>query len=287
MARTPTFTAIEKWVEKSEIDYMTYFIKTWIPFNAWYNRNYDSNWSDRQKIEEIKEDQSNAYYKTISDLLENRASSQLGEEFRGYIGALHAQLEAIQLEYSNRHDEVEILSFTSCLKSKNLTNKIEEVHNGIRYYLERFDGQHFDATSNVKMTIKDRSGNTTFNFEHNCYDVEHTQNELSREPLVSFNQRLQAIKYLEELKPIIVKSALQEGSQTYDSQNYYECGVYKFVRDMGSTTNPSYYTTAALIEILYQLRNLLFHGQIEPTPEVQPIYKNAYLIMRMLIPKLT
>ena len=53
MARTTTMTAIEKWVNKSENDCMTYFIKTWIPYNVWYNRNYPDG-NDRAKIQEIK-----------------------------------------------------------------------------------------------------------------------------------------------------------------------------------------------------------------------------------------
>ena len=39
----------------------------------------------------------------------------------------------------------------------------------------------------------------------------------------------------------------------------------------------------ALIEILYQLRNTLFHGEITPTPEIQKVYEPAYLILKRII----
>ena len=284
MARTPTMTAIEKWVNKSEIDYMTYFIKTWIPFNAWYNRNY-LNGSDRAKIQEIKKDSGNAFYKAISDLLEGRISAQEGEEFRGYIGALHSQLEASQIIYHYRPQHEDVLSFERCLKSINDRNITNESYDGITYYLERVDSPTFGEVSEVKITIKNRSNKTTFNYTHNVFDVSHVQAEMESKS-ISYNQSAQVISYLENLHPIIIKSALQETYMSGNENHCYECGNYSFVRNPSNTTNPSYQTTAALIEVLYQLRNLLFHGQIEPTPDIQPIYQNAYLIMRMLIPKL-
>ena len=284
MARTTTMTAIEKWVEKSEIDYMTYFIKTWIPFNAWYNRNY-ADGNDRAKIQKIKGDSGNAFYKRVSDLLEGSISAQEGEEFRGYIGALHSQLEALQIRYNYRPQEEDVLSFSRCLKSINDRKVINGDYDGITYYLERFDSPTFGEVSEVKVTIKNRSGNTTFNYTHNKFDIAHAETELHAQ-ISSLTQIKQAISYLQQLEPIIIKSALQDDLSSLLVGHSYDCGAFSFVRNPSNATNPSYQTTAALIQVLYQLRNLLFHGQIEPTPEMQPVYQNAYLIMRMLIPKL-
>ena len=102
---------------------------------------------------------------------------------------------------------------------------------------------------------------------------------------VNRNQIDQALSYFDQLKPIIINSALQDSSKFDSPDHYYDCGVYKFVR-VAENTNPGFFITASLIEVLYQLRNLLFHGQISPSPETQPLYQNAYLIMRMLIQKL-
>ena len=283
MARTPTVTAIEKWVDKSEIDYMTYFIKTWIPFNAWYNRNYPSG-SDRQTIQEIKRDSSNNFNRAIADLLEDRVGAQEGGEFRGYIGSLHKHLEALQIRYFYRPNEEDTLSFIKCLKSTNSEYVITKSYGSITYYLKRLDSNTFGAVSEVKITIKNRAGRTTFNYSHNEYDVEHAKAEMASSS-VNYNQIKQAISYLERLEPIKVKSALQSNLNSSESNHYYNCGTYLFVRNPDST-DQNCQTTAALIEVLYQLRNLLFHGQVDPTPEMQPVYQNAYLIMRMLIPKL-
>ena len=139
--------------------------------------------------------------------------------------------------------------------------------------------------SEVKITIKNRSNVKTFNYTHDEFDVSHVQAKMKSES-ISYNQSAQVISYLQQLEPIVVKGALQEYFHSLLDGFSYDCGVYSFVRDPHNTTNPSYQTTAALIEVLYQLRNLLFHGQIDPTPEMQPVYQNAYLIMRMLIPRL-
>jgi hypothetical protein len=39
----------------------------------------------------------------------------------------------------------------------------------------------------------------------------------------------------------------------------------------------------SIIEILYNLRNALFHGEINPSPDVQKIYKEAYNVLYPLI----
>ena len=33
-------TAISKWIDKSEPDFYTLFIKAWIPYNSWYMCNF-------------------------------------------------------------------------------------------------------------------------------------------------------------------------------------------------------------------------------------------------------
>jgi hypothetical protein len=45
---------IKQWLEKSEVDYFTQFVKAWIPFNAWYRREYDTLEKERDVPNEIK-----------------------------------------------------------------------------------------------------------------------------------------------------------------------------------------------------------------------------------------
>ena len=181
-----------------------------------------------------------------------------------------------------RHEEVQMLEervqdkdgkyFTDCLvRKKQIQLKPEEV---------------------VRQLLLARL-NTHYGYDFSHMKLEHPvrigRDASKRADIVIFdkdNPNTQVLSYLDGLHPIKTSSALQETDLSGNEAHCYECGNYSFVRNPSNTTNPSYQTTAALFEVLYQLRNLLFHGQIEPTPEIQPIYQNAYLIMRMLIPKL-
>jgi hypothetical protein len=89
-----------------------------------------------------------------------------------------------------------------------------------------------------------------------------------------------------EIIPIRIQTALQ---QTLDKspKNYVECNGINFALDTSATNDQERVVAKALIEILYQLRNILFHGELDPTEDVQPVYENAYQIMRMLVSKLT
>ena len=51
---------------------------------------------------------------------------------------------------------------------------------------------------------------------------------------------------------------------------------YKFIRDPGAIF-------AGLVEVLYSMRNLLFHGELVPDPQANNTYEPAYHLLRYLI----
>ena len=97
-------TAISKWIDKSEPDFYTLFIKAWIPYNSWYMCNfYDEDatpkrTSDKDIINYIKSN-SNAYKDKIITLLRN--SDEESELFRLLISKLHYQLESTPIPNTN------------------------------------------------------------------------------------------------------------------------------------------------------------------------------------------
>lgn len=67
-----TNTHINNWIDRAELDYYTMFIKTWIPFNAWYMRDfYDEsvNRTSDKSIIEFLNSNSNKYRDKIKSLL--------------------------------------------------------------------------------------------------------------------------------------------------------------------------------------------------------------------------
>ena len=87
----PINTTISKWIDKSEPDFYTLFIKAWIPYNSWYMSNfYDEDaspkrTSDKDIISYIKAN-SNAYKDKIVTLLRN--NDEESETFKLQISRL-------------------------------------------------------------------------------------------------------------------------------------------------------------------------------------------------------
>ncbi|MBC8334314.1 MAG: hypothetical protein ISR59_10850 [Anaerolineales bacterium] len=57
---------------------------------------------------------------------------------------------------------------------------------------------------------------------------------------------------------------------------FFEAGAYRFVNDAETLAK-------GVIEVLYLLRNSLFHGEIVPNNDAQHIYAAAYHILHELV----
>lgn len=110
-----TVSHISKWVERSEADYYTMFIKTWIPFNAWYMTNYydeDNGITSDRSIIELVMSGSNPYRDRIVALL--RGSNDDADKFRQRLSMLHRALENNPIPNAD-----EYISFTQVCISNN------------------------------------------------------------------------------------------------------------------------------------------------------------------------
>lgn len=271
---------LKRWIEQSNIDYVTYFIKAWIPFNAWYNSYYTSLDGERAKINATK-NSSNPVRNGINTYLENEG--QEGESFRNFLSGLHNGLQNHHLD--NREGRI---SFHEIIKERNPKNVVdnEEIRN-IKYYLKRIDGGRLGEVTQFQVFLKDRTGRTFFNYEHTEYDLVHLQNSAS---ITANHANLSAAKkeniriFFSQLNPIIITDALETAIQE-SPKNYYQCDSFTFKRDLANTYCRGNYVCKSLVEVLYQLRNILFHGELIPTEGIQPIYRNAYFLLKMMLEK--
>ncbi|MDD7913778.1 hypothetical protein [Polaribacter ponticola] len=268
---------IRMWIEQSDIDYIGHFIKAWIPFNAWYNDTFSSLTSDRQKISAIKS-QNNTVRRGINSLMES--DSQLGQEFRSNLSALYYQLQQNQIDGRDGR-----IWFEDALKEKNNIDLIDNREFGRdKYYLKRTDGQYLGQVSEMKIILKKKSDNsTTFVYTHTEYDITHLQSFPAYQSL-SHTKKEQVRIMFQELKPIRIETLL-ETNKNESPINYYQCDSYVLRRE---PTNSCYsiYVVKALLEILYQLRNVLFHGELVPNKGAQNVYKEAYLVLKMILAKI-
>lgn len=269
---------INRWIEQADIDYIGHFIKAWIPFNAWYNNHYPTLKTDREKISTIKT-QSNTVRNGINAYMES--DSQEGLEFRSYISSLYYQLQQNQIDGRDGR-----IWFDNALKEKNPKNLIDNQDFGhSTYYLLRTDGQSLGEVTEMRVILKKKSdGTTILPYVHNSYNLQHLQADARYQGLSQARREQLRLLFL-ELEPIKTDTVL-ETTKIENPRNYYQCDSYTLRRD---TTNPNCYSIhvcKALIEILYQLRNVLFHGELVPNNGAQKVYKDAYLILRMILEKI-
>ena len=268
---------INRWIDQANIDYIGHYIKAWIPFNAWYNNTYPQQDSDRAKINIIKND-SNTVRNTINTLLET--DSQLSLEFKSHLAALIFQLQEHQID--GREGRI---SFDEIVKEKNLTNQKQISFNRNKYFLRRTDGSFVGQVTAMQINVNKLSDNSSvFNYTHNEYKLEHLQNN-PRYQTLSPQVKEQIRLYYKELEPSITISIMQ-GDPQETPFNYYDCDAYKLKRDLQNPNCYGHIVIKALIEILYQLRNVLFHGELVPNIEAQKAYNSAYHLLKIILDKL-
>jgi hypothetical protein len=257
-----------QWKALSNIDYFTQFVKAWIPFNAWYKNVYPALRNDRACINEVKKVGSVTYNK-IYDYIRNNDANSL--KFKKYIGELHHELERKAI--LNRDERV---SFQNIVLGINPNKIYNETIYSIKYEVEYSVGG--GSSKNVISKLTDKFGNEFFNFPQTDYNIE----ELRRYPDFITLPRPQRT-YLDfgykEINPFKPENMLENSpvdNRDGSPRNYIQMGQYKFINDESKLCQ-------AIIEIIYNLRNVLFHGQIVPDHETVVIYEPAYHILKMLL----
>lgn len=249
----------EAWKALSNIDYFTYFVKAWIPFNAWYRNSYPSLESDAEIMQQIKT-QPNRFKNRIISLLQNTDSDSI--VFKENLSRLHYQLERNPIY--NRGVRI---SFENIVVEENPHTIETRTYRGFSYKVEIDTGNRKKVTS----TIIDPKSVTRLNISQtNGYDLDEIINATQYDVLPPECKRILKACY-EEVNPRKAVSLL-----VTDATNTIKIGNYNFVND-------SELIAKAIITVIYTLRNSLFHGQLVPDRNTQLVYEPAYHILRMLV----
>jgi len=275
-------TAISKWIEKSEPDFYTLFIKSWIPYNSWYMHNFYDEYAsprranDKEIIGYIKNN-SNVYKDKIITLLRN--SDDESNKFKLLISSLYYQLENTPIPNVN-----EKISFNSICISDNANSKgpwtLKESGFSVsgkkdetlprasaRWIFEVIDNRTTKTISRIslfKCSLAELHSNNDFNSLANKYKatVEKCLNEIDP------NKKISVVIPPERKKGKYVKP---QHSICIDSdKNLY------FTDNLEDVSK-------SVIQILYELRCKLFHGEIDPTDTNLGVYEQAFYIQRVLI----
>ncbi|MCQ2367429.1 MAG: hypothetical protein MJ109_00240 [Kiritimatiellae bacterium] len=264
-AKVPAAYYVREWYEKSEIDYFSAFVKAYIPFNAWMNDHFKGEATDRAMLERVKSD-ANTFRQKILTLLELEDTA--GYEFRGAIGSLHGALEESTVANSG-----EKISFQNVVICKNSITNVNQSYHGLQYSA-KYDQSTGATTVEVK---ENKSGKILVALSEPGYPTEDT---VIKNPSVNaLNQS--RLDYLlgvyRQVNPRKEESLLYQGRKKKEG---IVCGAYKMIKEEKKLA-------AGLIEILYSLRNALFHGVIDPNKDANKVYGAAYRIMHTLVGALT
>lgn len=255
----------DEWKVLADIDYYGMFVKTYIPFNAWMNVSYHVLNTDRAKINEIKHN-TNPFRNKICSLLES--PSQDGQVFRNAIGDLHYLLENHYI-----YNQEKRITLTCVVTGKNNKNLVDVSKYGIRFRVQYGDSR--TSNTETRSIIKRRDESLIINLIQKDYNLDELKKMSDFISIRKDDHKNFLINCYEQVNPYVVED-FTKGFDPGKAAQYYVCGSFTFKRDKDGLA-------AALIEIIYNMRNSLFHGEIVPDKDANKTYGAAYKILRILI----
>lgn len=258
----------ERWLQiaNGEFDYSIHFIKSWLPFNAWYCNSYPSlNNKDRPILEEIKNDV-NLFRNRIISLLDG--TDEDSEYFRFNLVKLHKQLEFCKVP--NAADSI---SFNNINFRENPSNIFTKT---IRDY--SFKAEFITPTPphnyKIRIDIVKVTGASILSYLHTKYDRNHLISSGDYIALTEANKKT-LINGFDSINPKLKESLIVKSKK----ESLKSIKEVLFINDKNLLS-------MAIVEILYNLRCILFHGQIQPSKDNLKIYEPAFHMQRLLLKSL-
>lgn len=252
---TTTSENITNWRSLADIDYFTQYIKSYLAFNAWMRARYIGLRKDRTIIDTVK-NENNEFRRKIITLLQSNDAD--GEVFRSHISSLHYNLERFEVKNNGKK-----ISFYEVFIEENSETEKESRRNRLDYSVKIL------LNGRVQVSILDSRGDQKYFYEHTKYNLEAFETEDNYTRLTT-NQKM-------ELKTLFIDCNPRK-SESIISPNAtgLKIGQFYFIDD-------SVKISKALIEVLYSLRNTLFHGEVLPEKDNNKVYEQSYHILKMLI----
>jgi len=253
----------DRWIQMSEVDYLGQFVKVWLAFNAWYRSAYTET-RDREIIEEIKWNP-NPVLSKFRPLLEN--TSEEAEQFRTDIGLLHNRLENYELHHGKGNDKERIRFSELVVRAEPPVLKHES------YY-------HYECTveraqnGSITLSVKNAQRAKIVDIQQSRYDRAFVKNHPDFTANLTSNIQDRFLRLYDLVNPLLPRNLL-EGEEAP-----IVCGTCKFC--CGAE-----FLFAGVVEVIYQMRCSLFHGELVPTREASMCYEPAYRIVRKFLDAIT
>ena len=231
-----------------DIDYYVYFTKAYFAFNAYLKAKYPDN-NDREKINNIKGDT------VLLSKFKNLISS--GKHFSDDLISLKNSLDIALIQ-----NQSEYVLFSKVMvynhRRKILFN---ESYRTISYDIRAIDGEKFTFNVNGQNP-------NPFKFDELETILEDTTLSSSQQTKIRNEINGFVASYSIDLTSDI-ESVLTLNTLSRTEQDEILLKLYR-----------------GFIEILYTLRNSLFHSEVIPNEDVMKVYKFAYFILRKIVHKI-
>ena len=280
-------THINNWIERAELvmDYYTLFIKAWIPYNAWYMHNFYDEDSNPKRDRDASiifhiNSTSNRYRDKIISLL--RGADENAIEFRKHIGKLHFALEANPIP-----DFENMISFSTINLSRNILKKHSQSLGKHTYSVE-FKDQLPKTQKRWFLEVQKKNNNQTIHgVELHDWSLEQLNNDpdfIALPENEMRNQLRDSFLKINPKKPIIIivppkRIAGGKYKQPSDSIIIDQSKNLYFTNDFDMVSK-------VIVQLIYELRCKLFHGELNPIDSNISVYENAYKIQKILIKEL-
>ncbi len=236
-----------------------------IPFNAWYFTEYNTK-KDKEAIDQICTTK-NKVRNRIETLL--KSEDVISKEFKFHLA--HLQKELVDRSILNYGKKVSFAEITldDYFPSPQTHSADNIIYKGIP-----------DKGTGYKMLIISKDGSKThMDKTFNPYNLSVFLMENQYISLPNKRMKKIAIKIFESINPQKPVSLISS-SKTKGEFILLESDLkLKFIKDTELIAK-------ALINILYTLRCLLFHGELDPTETNQTLYKHAFYILKTIINEL-
>lgn len=271
---------LDKWLERAKEDFYTLFVKSWIPFNAWYNRDIapqaDSD-TDRACINYICKN-NNTYKDKILAYL--RGNTREDHRFQQEMVDLHLALLRHQIP-----DAENPINFKTTTIYDDTHPVEEDDYYHIHYKMERKEKANGSGYDYEVKVIDNNSGLLVFNHTYGKWKMELLENERDFAHFsATIKNKLKKVfqsVYVAAPTNVIKEPVMRKGveSKPPHSVAYGKEEKAYFLNDDDKVAQ-------VLIQLMYQLRCQIFHGELEPKSSSMEVYEHAYRIQMMLIKEL-
>lgn len=258
---------IDHWLKQSEPDYYIIFLKGWIPFNAWYVAELPHlNRNDSRIIKELQDNPNSKPRKIIEGYLSrDDYDSQL---FKSHLAELHYHLERQSLHHRGHK-----ISFKSVSLSTNpkIFDKFADT-NGNVFKVEKTN-TYFQAF------IEAKGGKVLLDVKQPKYIYDDLEKDTAFIRLSDVNIQNKIKELYRLIDPDLPICLIKTHSSKNDVTVLKSKNTCKIINDHITVAK-------GCINILYALRCMLFHGEIEPINANRPIYEHGYHLLRFVIKEL-